>query len=101
MKMNNYNDNIGTTCCPTPIFEGEACEPIIEPMNVIVDGIVLTTERALEMVYKINSHLFGLGEPIDKEKFNPKCFRDVMTKQRKDMNELCVELDRIIQMFGI
>ena len=92
---NGYDEK--TPCCCEPM-EGEA----IEPIAAISDGITICSERALEMAYKINQYFLGMGKPISQdEKFNPKCYRDILVKQRQDIIEVCVELDRLINMFGI
>lgn len=92
---NGYDEKMAC-CCEATQSE------TIEPISAITDGITMCSERALEMAYKINQYFLGMGKPINQdEKFNPKCYRDVLLKQRTDLNELCIELDRLINMFGI
>ena len=100
-----YNDNYAN--CTNDILNGYAsespCVPAepIEPLVAIVEDVRNGTETALQMAYRINEHLFGMGEPTKEEGMNPRCFRDVMVKQRQDISDLCDELAKIKERLGI
>lgn len=56
------------------------------PMDTLTELMNIAAAHAaevLQMAYRINLHLFGMGEPESENKAEPKCFRDVLCWTRR------------------
>lgn len=93
--MNNYNQIMD---CPIE----ETKEPMdIPPLSAMTDQATCMAGEALQMAYRINQHLFGMGEPVNEKPSEPKCYRDVLEMQTVTLDKLCCELSKIMKGIGI
>lgn len=87
------------TCAPVPVGE---CIPV--PVENLTDLMKETNRIAFDvlgMSRRINGHLFGIGNPGEEKKPEPKCFRDELTNANKTLLETAEELSRICCMLGV
>ena len=55
---------------------------------------------ALQMAYRINLHLFGIGEPESENKAEPKCFRDVLCEELALLDKTTGKLLKLMEKLG-
>ena len=79
-------------CVPAP--NGSMTDLLRENSCVATDILVMTS--------RINSHLFGIGNPANEEKeAEPRCFHDELLKQRNMLLASADELCKICARLGI
>lgn len=73
------------------------------PMDTLTEFMDIAAARAAEvlrMVYRINLHLFGVGEPESENKAEPKCFRDVLCEELALLDKTTGELLKLMEKLG-
>ena len=74
------------------------------PMDTLTELMDIAAARAgdvLQMAYRINLHLFGMGdEPEPDNKTAPTCFRDVLYAEMVLLNKTAEELAKLIEKLG-
>lgn len=73
------------------------------PMDTLTELMDIAAARAadvLQMAYRINLHLFGMGEPEPDNKTEPKCFRDVLCAEMALLDKTAEELVKLIEKLG-
>ena len=91
MKYETCNEGMNVCCTPEPI---ESLTDMIKNTNHIANDVLRT-------VYRINSHLFGIGSPCCEKKEEPKCFRDEVARTRSNLIEAMDELAKISEQLGV
>lgn len=79
------------------------CTPTVPTENltdIVKDTSHIATD-VLMMVRRINSHLFGLGNPCCEKEAEPKCFREQMVATRCELIATAEELSKIMCMLGV
>lgn len=72
-----------------------------ESLTQMMDEAACMTADVLQMVYRINLHLFGSGEPVNgKEKSEPKCFRDALQMEMEVLHNTRAELRKLMDHLG-
>lgn len=73
------------------------------PMDTLTELMDIAAGRAAEvlrMAYRINLHLFGIGEPESENKAEPKCFRDVLCEELALLDKTTGELLKLMEKLG-
>ena len=73
------------------------------PKDTLTELMDIAAARAgdvLQMAYRINLHLFGMGEPETDDKTEPTCFRDVLCAEMDLLNKTAEELAKLIEKLG-
>lgn len=73
------------------------------PMDTLTELMNIAAARAAEvlrMAYRINLHLFGIGEPESENKAEPKCFRDVLCEELALLDKTTGELLKLMEKLG-
>lgn len=73
------------------------------PKDTLTELMDIAAARAgdvLQMAYRINLHLFGMGEPEPDNKTAPTCFRDVLCAEMVLLNKTAEELAKLIEKLG-
>lgn len=94
--MNNYGNCIEPTteCMCTS-------KPNIENLTEMMKRNRVMTTDALQMAYRINVHLFGIGSPCCEKEADPKCFRDDLAASNNELVAIIDELSKICTMLGV
>lgn len=88
-----------TNCVPC---EGTAIQSKpIPPLSSMMDAANFIAEEILTMVYKINTHMFGIGKPNEEKAISPQCFRDALSIQLATLNAASKELASIMEALGV
>lgn len=90
--------NYGT--CNEPNMESKCAEPI-ESLTDMMKGTHIVATDVLKMVRRLNSHLFGIGNPCCEKEADPKCFRDELIATRCELVATAEELSKICCMLGV
>lgn len=81
---------------------GRECVSAV-PMDTLTELMDIAADRAadvLQMAYRINLHLFGMGEPEPENKAEPKCFRDVLCEELALLDKTTGELLKLMEKLG-
>lgn len=73
------------------------------PKDTLTELMDIAAARAgevLQMAYRINLHLFGMGEPEPDDKTMPTCFRDVLCAEMALLDKTAEELAKLIEKLG-
>lgn len=73
------------------------------PKDTLTELMDIAAARAgdvLQMAYRINLHLFGMGEPEPDNKTAPTCFRDVLCAEMALLDKTAEELAKLIEKLG-
>ena len=73
------------------------------PKDTLTELMDIAAARAgdvLQMAYRINLHLFGMGEPEPDNKTAPTCFRDVLCAEMALLNKTAEELAKLMEKLG-
>lgn len=73
------------------------------PKDTLTELMNIAAARAadvLQMAYRINLHLFGMGEPEPDNKTEPTCFRDVLCAEMVLLNKTAEELAKLMEKLG-
>lgn len=73
------------------------------PKDTLTELMDIAAARAgevLQMAYRINLHLFGMGEPEPDNKTAPTCFRDVLCAEMVLLDKTAEELVKLIEKLG-
>lgn len=73
------------------------------PKDTLTELMDIAAARAgevLQMAYRINLHLFGMGEPEPDNKTAPTCFRDVLCAEMVLLDKTAEELAKLIEKLG-
>ena len=73
------------------------------PKDTLTELMDIAAARAgdvLQMAYRINLHLFGMGEPEPDVKTEPTCFRDVLCAEMALLNKTAEELAKLMEKLG-
>ena len=73
----------------------------IPPLSALMDEITCMAGDALNKVYRVNQHLFGLVEPKVGELPEIKCFQDVVLRQAVSLKELNEALEILMKKVGV
>lgn len=93
------NNTIAKEIMPT---NGRECVSAA-PMDTLTELMDIAAARAAEvlrMAYRINLHLFGMGEPEPENKAEPKCFRDVLCEELALLDKTTGELLKLMEKLG-
>lgn len=90
----NYN-----TCCDARGEEKSAVP--MASMTDLMNEVSAMTADALSMSRRINSHLFGIGNPLCEKEDDPRCFRDELEKTRRGLLATIEDLSKICSMLGV
>lgn len=73
------------------------------PKGTLTELMDIAAARAgdvLQMAYRINLHLFGMGEPEPDNTTEPTCFRDVLCAEMALLNKTAEELAKLMEKLG-
>ena len=73
------------------------------PKDTLTELMDIAAARAgdvLQMAYRINLHLFGMGEPEPVNKTEPTCFRDVLCAEMALLDKTAEELAKLMEKLG-
>lgn len=73
------------------------------PQDTLTELMDIAAARAgdvLQMAYRINLHLFGMGEPEPDNKTEPRCFRDMLCAEMVLLNKTAEELAKLMEKLG-
>lgn len=71
-----------------------------ETLTELMDIAAACAGDVLQMAYRINLHLFGMGEPVPDNKTAPTCFRDVLCAEMVLLNKTAEELAKLMEKLG-
>lgn len=92
MNYGTCNENMNEcTCVPETI---ESMTDIMKSTSMIANDVLAMTRR-------INSHLFGIGNPLCEKEADPKCFRDDLVKTKCELLATAEELQKMCSMLGV
>lgn len=94
--MISYEDNRNSVSCAAPGIQAT----VMQLSGMMTQGDNMAQE-ILNMVQKINVHMFGVSITDRDETPPPKCFRDVLANQLKALSEATRELDEIMDKLGV
>ena len=96
--MNNYACEVGEKTEFNPMREVECNRP---PLSALVDETSCMAGDALNKVYRVNQHLFNIGEPKVENMPEIKCFQDVVVRQAVVLKELNAALEVLMSKLGV
>ena len=92
MNYETHNEIMNEcTCSPAPL---SSLTEMLKQTHCIATDV-------LKMAYRINDHLFGIGNPLCEKEAEPKCFRDELEKTRCELMATIEELHKICSMLGV
>lgn len=71
-----------------------------DTLTELMDIAAARAAEVLRMAYRINLHLFGIGEPESENKAEPKCFRDVLCEELALLDKTTGELLKLMEKLG-
>ena len=92
MNYETHNEIMNEcTCSPAPL---SSLTEMLKQTHCIATDV-------LKMAYRINDHLFGIGNPCGEKASAPKCFRDELDQTHYDLMAAAEELAKICKQLGV